>query len=138
MLSFSELNSSVEKYATYAVYSRDGKNDITDEYRIIFVPIYGDYENAVTVDRRPIEITTASQEKEYDGEPLSNGRYYITKGSIVSGHKLNVINSTEITDVGVVYNDIENIDIVDQNGKSVVNNYNIFVVPGELTVLPVS
>ena len=134
VLSFTELNMFVEQYAEYKVYSAKGQN-ISMYYRIIFVP-NGEYDNAITVDMRRIEITTASEEKEYDGKVLSNGGYYITKGSLVNGHTVKVTVYGEIVEEGSVSNEVIYCDIVDSSGNSVMYNYLVTINEGTLTVLP--
>ena len=133
-MSFSELNRSSEMYADFVVLNEAGQ-DITINYKLVFVPL-GDCDYPIRVDAREIEITTASAEKRYDGEPLTNGNYYITRGSLVDGHTIVLSTMGEITEAGSVDNDIEDIVIYDANGRDVTNCYNISAVIGELTVLP--
>ncbi|MDO4176116.1 MAG: InlB B-repeat-containing protein [Bacillota bacterium] len=58
----------------------------------------------VTRVTEPIVITAASQEKTYDGQPLTNGGFTYTQGVLKSGDVLTAEVSGEITDVGTASN----------------------------------
>ena len=133
-MSFSELNRNSSMYADFVVLNEAGQ-DISINYKLVFVPL-GECDYPIRVDPREIEITTASAEKQYDGVPLTNGNYYITRGSLADGHTITLYTMGEITEVGSVDNMVDVIVISDANGRDVTKNYKITVVEGILTVLP--
>src|SRR5690606_18742746 len=85
--------------------------------------------------RLDLVITTASEEKIYDGTPLSNDNWFISSGNLLNEDTIHGVMETVITDVGVVENVI-GITILDANNYNVTNNYNIVYELGTLTILP--
>ena len=117
-------------YSDFAVYDENG-NDVTSNFYVEFT---GD--QFLTVKPRALSLYSASQSKEYDGEPLTNSTVNIVQGSLVKGHTLYAEATGSITDVGSVKNTINLSDIVilDENGKDVTNNYDIKTKEGKLEV----
>ena len=92
--------------------------------------------DVLSVDRRPITISTVSDSKKYDGSPLANGYYWISSGSLAEGHEITVEVTGAITDIGKTENTIGKIVITDKDGNDVTENYNIEKSLGELQILP--
>lgn len=104
-----------------------------------------------TIKTDPIELEfkLRPQEKVYDGTPLelknvswdvpANSDIQLSKGSLISGHSVNVEFTGSQTNVGVSRSDA-NIKIYDENGFNVTNEYTIKVIGDELkvTTKPVS
>ncbi|MGN0819169.1 MAG: hypothetical protein ACI4M6_02060 [Christensenellaceae bacterium] len=89
----------------------------------------------LTVKKKDITITTASDEKFFDGEPLKNEGYSVAEGGLIEGHEISCQSVTEITDVGSVDNVLLP-KITDENEQDITDNYDITFVYGKLTVVP--
>ena len=138
-LSLTDIMRDLEKYIQYTVWDRNNKN-VTSQYKLIlgtpdgntsaYVPIF--------VNKRPLEITSASQSKQDDGSRLSNDQVYISRGSLVDGHRLIAVARGYVDGVGSAFNTIaeEDVKIVDRYGNDVTSFYNISVIPGLLTITP--
>ncbi len=108
-----------------------GTDEVTDLYAITVVA------GKLTVKQREITLTAGSSSKIYDGRPLTNNSYKISKGSLVKGHKLkNVSVSGSQTEIGSSANviDKKSIKITDGKGNEVTKNYKITTATGTLTV----
>lgn len=104
-------------------------HDVTDQYD---VSILGGF---LTVVPRPITVSTPDAEKMYDGKPLSDNTYSITSGSILVGHRFEVVVDASITDVGSVRNAVRKISITEaDSGKDVSMYYDVTLDEGTLTV----
>ena len=101
--------------------------DVTSNYEIDFV--YG----SLTVTKRPITLKTATDQKVYDGTPLSNQNFEIFLGSLALGQSINVLDSSQITNVGILTNEFA-IDIRDGLNVDVSLNYEISFQNGELEI----
>ncbi len=135
-LSLTDINTNIEKYASYKVYK--GGVNVTGEYEIVFdvYPNTDRYYVPITVSRRPIEITASSAEKFYDGKPLTNEGYEITRGTLAPGHKIIALTEGTIVDVGKTDNVIRFVQIIDiATGRDVSSNYDIKKISGKLSVL---
>ena len=137
-LTLTDINENISMYATYKVY-RNGRN-VTSDYTLVFDIFEGTDPSYVpiTVSRRPIELTSATQSKEEDGEPLTNPSVFVSYGSLADGHTLSAVATGYIDSVGVVENivDINSINIFDENGNSVLSNYDIlWINNGTLTIV---
>ena len=139
-LTLTEINKDLERYATYTVY-QNGKN-VTSQYQLIFDTFEGTDPSYVPirVDQRPIEITSASQTRQDNGEPLSNDQVFISQGSLVAGHKLVAKAQGTISGVGTAKNTLtlENVQILDAYGNDVTACYDISIIEGLLTITPPS
>jgi hypothetical protein len=134
-LSLAEINKDLGKYITYSVY-RDGK-DVTEGYIIIFEKL-GDAAASyvpIRVDKRRLEVTTATDSKVYDGKALQNAAVDITKGSLASGHRMEASAIGSIDSVGDTKNSLGRLVIYDEYGNDVTDNYDITVKTGTLTVV---
>lgn len=101
--------------------------DITDNYDITFV--YG----KLTVVPRVVKVTTSSQDRAYDGTPLTNSDYSITEGNFIEGHTPFVQVTGQRTEVGTSKNTAE-LKVYDVEGKDVTSLYDIEITEGDLTV----
>lgn len=90
----------------------------------------------LTVLKRPLTVSTGSAEKVYDGTPLSSNEWQLIDGSLVEGHTLTIECSSSRVYPGVSDNLISDgsAKIVDSEGKSVFDNYEITYDTGTLTV----
>ena len=134
-ITLSDINENIEDFAVYRAY-KDGK-DVTEDCILVFDTFdYGDPSYVpIRVDRRPITVTTASETKVEDGKPLENGNYAITVGTLVEGHILSVKVVGSIDIVGSDRNYIEDVTLTAPDGTDVIENYDITVVLGELTII---
>ncbi len=96
----------------------------------------------LVINPRPINISVGTLEKIYDGEPLSfdkiiyNYQNLTTNTGLINTHIINGDINAEITNVGNVKNEVENL-VITQNsstGVNVTNNYDITLSNGRLTV----
>ena len=94
----------------------------------------------LTVDPRPITVTTASAQKMYDAAPLTANGWYILDGSLelVLDHRISAADPVgSITNVGSAYNGyVGEVRIFSDLDGDVTYNYDITVVEGILTVDP--
>ncbi len=89
----------------------------------------------LTVQPRPIWVETADAVKVYDGTPLTQEKWSVTEGRVVHGHTLIAAVTGSQTNVGESPNAI-NLQIVDEQGQSVLDNYHLYLATGTLTVTP--
>ena len=133
-ITLSEINGDIDTYATYRVY-RDGA-DVTDRFVLVFDVLNQSATYLpIRVDKRVITVTSGSQTKIYDGEPLTNDAVDVSLGKLVDGHYLDAQVSGSIIDVGEQENFIEIIIIRDASGADVTDFYEINLVHGKLTIL---
>ena len=82
------------------IFNEEAGIDVSSNYDINIV---FNTSGTVTIDKRPIYITTGGAEKVYDGKPLSHNEYSIEeecKTFLESlGHKLEVVGTTAVTKV---------------------------------------
>ncbi|MBO5884141.1 MAG: hypothetical protein J6Q78_07020, partial [Clostridia bacterium] len=87
----SMINADINSYLEYRIYQNGV--DVTDEYRLIVADYHsGEDYDVLTVNPRRFEITTESATKQYDGKPLINHNFFVSKGYIAEGHTV-VINN---------------------------------------------
>lgn len=108
------------------IYDENGFN-ITNNYNIIYDL------GTLTVRGLPLTISTASSQKNYDGETLSNSNWSLDSGTLLEGHSLFTIMNSEITYPGEIDNEI-GVTITDQQGKNLTYIYEITYDLGKLTV----
>ena len=89
--------------------------------------------NVIVLTQADIEITTADAYKEYDGTPLSNNGWSLTKGVLGQDHVIEMVFTGSQLDAGSSKNTAD-IRIKTVNGKDVTKNYNITFKPGTLSV----
>ena len=91
----------------------------------------------LTVEKRPLRISTPDCEKVYDASPLSLAEGYTLaeECSLVEGHSLCVVEAPSITQAGSAEN-ILLFAVLDEDGRDVTKNYSVFLDVGTLTVTP--
>ncbi|MBO5262016.1 MAG: hypothetical protein J6B45_03120 [Clostridia bacterium] len=104
-------------------------NDVTDNYGFEFH--YG----KISVLPREVSVKTVTESVVYNGSEYSFGKYDVVSAlNLVKGHQFKIISQTKVTNaVEALENAIE-LDIVDENGNSVVGNYSISYEFGNVTV----
>jgi len=113
----------------YTLRDRNG-NDVTSRYNNVNV-----VNGSLTVYPRPITITAGSATKDYDGDPIRNGTYRISGGSLAPGQRLSNVNVTGAqTEVGSSRNVPSGAVIVNAAGTRVTANYRVTYGAGLLTV----
>lgn len=110
----------------YRITSPTGE-DVTDQYEL-----YNQRE-FLEVTRRPIYVKTGTVSKDYNGEPLSCADFTIEKGSLIEGHEMRVVQSTKLTKVGMVDNELT-FAVYNAAGDDVTGCYAITQNSGTLTV----
>ena len=88
----------------------------------------------LTVDPIPIVIETESDQKIYDGTPLTNENWFFQSGILLANHLLDVNMTSTTTMPGSIYNEVQ-VTILDEMGKDVSEVYQITYDLGILTVL---
>ena len=86
-----------KNYFSYAIRNADGA-DVRRYYLV--TREYGDLE----VYARKITILSGSDEKVYDGTPLTNSTYELTVGELIEGHTLDIVYTGSITEPGFADN----------------------------------
>ena len=89
----------------------------------------------VNITPRPITVTAASDNKVYDGIPLTNSSFSLTSGSLVEGHNLDVNVTGSQINVGSSPN-IPSDAVLLEGEVDVTSNYAIIYVNGQLSVSP--
>ena len=115
-----------------AVIVNEAGSDVTANYDIIYV------NGSLTVAKRAITITAGSDNKYYDGTPLTKDAIVEPVDNLVTGHKVSSVTVTgSQTKVGGHENNIaSNAVISDAGGNDVTGNYDIKYAPGTLKVNP--
>lgn len=88
----------------------------------------------LTVESRPLTVTTADATKLYDGTALSAPSYTITKGELVAGQNISLKFPSQV-DAGAIDN-MPTLYSILEGEKNVTSNYNITWQCGKLTVTP--
>ncbi len=89
----------------------------------------------LNIAQKSLSITTASEQKTYDGSPISKADG-IKHDGLISGHKLSAIGSApSLTDAGTTPN-AQYFEVYDASNAPVTDNYNISYSFGTLTVTP--
>ncbi len=111
------------------VYTR--KNvDVTSLYGVS----YSD-DSRVTINKRPITITTLDFSRVYDStNKIFDTKYLVNEGSLVSGDILYVFTPYE-EDVGTYSNKGEYL-ILSKDNVDVTSSYDVTIIPGEYTITP--
>lgn len=111
---------------------------ITD-YNEQFVTSYYDISfdlGELTVLPRVLNIVTEDAEKTYDGLPLSNPNWTLLSGTTISGHTIQTVMPSTITNPGTKQNLI-GITILDASNQDVTHYYTIETTLGVLEVKPI-
>jgi hypothetical protein len=103
--------------------------------------ISGD-ENALTIQKRPLTLTTKTLTQTYNGTPLTvmtstdnSDKFDVIDGDLALGDRITVASATSLTNVGQVNNMVE-VVIRNGNNQVVTSNYDLNINPGTLTVEP--
>ncbi len=138
ILTLGRINAERDRYVTYTVLDSEGR-DVTSGYMIVFDASYpdGTLYVPITVDKRAVELTAASESKLYDGAELSNPSFALSMGTLAQGHTVTAISRGGITDVGTTVNEIDpvSVSIIDKDGNDVTHNYVITTVGGVLEII---
>lgn len=103
--------------------------DVSALYRVEFLS------GTLKIGGIPLYITTGSAQKEYDGSPLSDTKWEITKGSLEPGDALQVCFQTVCDSVGSADNVLQ-FSIVSADGTDVTYRYDLICDYGTLTLQP--
>jgi hypothetical protein len=89
----------------------------------------------LTITQRPIAITAASKNQEFNGSALTNSQYTITNGTLANNETIDRVTITgSQTSVGSSDNIPSEAVILDAEGKNVTENYIVTYIKGELKV----
>ena len=115
-----------------AIYTKrwGDEYNVTPNYEITYK--YGE----ITITPRPITITTDSDEKTYDGTPLSCESYVLSTGEnegLAPSEREELKNWASITNAGTEKNTVELV-ILDKDGLPTKDNYTLTEDFGKLTV----
>lgn len=103
-----------------------GGNDVTMNYKSI-----GCMNPVIQITRRKLEVRTQNREgTEAEGQ-ISDAGWYISEGSLVPGHRLQVTTMRAQDKVGKT-NNYASVDIFDERGESVIYCYDVKVKSGTL------
>ncbi len=106
----------------------------------------GNFTGSVTriykINPRPVTLTSADDDKVYDGTPLTNSTVTVTEGSFLEGEEPEIQTTGTITNVykkdGVVSSVPNTFEVKEKSGsKYKASNYDITKKEGGLTILPV-
>lgn len=116
---------------TFVVTVEEAGADVTALYSIEYR--YG----TLTVEPRPVSVSTSSATKVYDGEPLTCPQWQIvSETGLIEGHRVErAVLPASQTEAGVSENYVSEIVVTD-GSKDVTNNYAFTYFAGELTVTP--
>lgn len=104
-------------------------NDVNKYYNID-----GTY-GIITIKQIPLNITTASAEKIYDGEPISCAEWSITSGYLLEGDSISVSHPSSLESVGKIENQMQ-FKVTDKNGNDVTSRYALNTKYGTLYISP--
>ena len=110
-------------------YNADGE-DVTALYKFDIKA------GKLTVTPRPLYVTTHGATFVYDGTVHDHTAHDdLAADTLVGDHRLSVVGTTEITDVGTLPNSLV-FAVTDADGGDMTGNYSIMVETGVLTVTP--
>ena len=110
------------------IYDEMSGENVTDCYKIKLYP------SMLTVTPREITVRAGSDEKAYDGTPLTCDIVEMDPGQLIDGHYIYCEINDSQTYPGSCDNLIKSIIIEDSNGNDVTSNYSVEFIPGKLTV----
>ena len=115
-----------ENVVAIDIYS--GGRKVTDNYEISYE--YG----TISVVPLIIVVQTATEERYYNGDALTSTDCTTVGNAIASGHSFQILDSSSITDVGEINNEVFSYKIVDGEGIDVTGNYRVSFSYGSLRV----
>lgn len=104
-------------------------NDVTDQFAVIDEP------GTLTISKRNVTLTAASDQKVYDGNPLTNNSVTVGGDGFATGEGTTYTVSGSQTDVGKSENILVDYQL---NKNTKAGNYNITTEKGALEVTPVT
>ena len=107
-----------------AVVKDAAGEDVTAQFNVNAIP------GTLTITKRNVTFTSASAEKEYDGEPLTNDKVTVSGDGFVNGEGA----SYNVTGSRTLVGTSENSFTYTLNEGTLAENYNITSVLGQLTV----
>lgn len=90
------------------------------------------------VKKRSITITAGTTVQNDNGQTLTNGNVTVTGDNLLEGHRVVTTILGSQTGPGTSLNEITDYDILDKDGKSVKQYYEVEIVNGKLVVVTVS
>ena len=108
------------------IVDHNGK-DASEFYKIIYDL------GSLTVHKRNLTIRTESREKDFDGTPLTSSDWSLYRGTLSTGHSLQVVMDASIIYPGVIQN-TAGVTVVDQKGEDATRFYEIEYLFGELRI----
>lgn len=136
-ISLAEINKNITDHVSFTVF-KNGE-DVTGDYSLVFdIDKDSDpYYVPIKIDKRAIEITSATESKVYDGKPLSNEIVTVTKGSLAEGDTLFATVNGHISEPGEIENVIlpRSVKVMDKDGNDVTKNYSIIIKNGTLSIV---
>lgn len=125
------MNSSAdagEKIFPYEVIVEDlDHNNVSDEYNIIVLN-----PPTINIKRRAIEITTYGNEGRTTDKRVENTDWYISRGTLVSGERIELTMDASQYEIGTSYNTPRYIHVITSGGQDVTDYYKIDIVSGVL------
>lgn len=127
------LNSSITEVGSvdnviYASIVDEDGNDVSYIYEIEKVP------GTLEILAKDLLFETGTDEKVYDGSPLTSNDWQLIFGDIPESHEIVTVMTGTITNPGIVDNDLY-VQILDENGNDVTDEYNIDVNTGTLKII---
>ena len=105
-------------------------NDLTAMYSIEMQP------GTLTVEKQAVKITSASDEKVYDGNPLTNTEFTLDPSYVQNDNANFQVKITgSQTLLGTSKNTVSSYIVLDKDNIDITDNYDITVVEGELRVV---
>lgn len=104
-------------------------NDVSDQFKITY-----DF-GTLSVYPCRLTVSTPGHEKIYDGTPLIDETYTLDEGKIPGGHVMDIRVKGKQTTVGESENSV-NLNILDENGNDVTDQFRITYRLGVLKVTP--
>jgi uncharacterized protein YnzC (UPF0291/DUF896 family) len=136
-ISLAEINKNITDHVSFTVF-KNGE-DVTGDYSLVFdIDKDSDpYYVPIKIDKRAIELTSATESKVYDGKPLSNEIVTVTKGSLAEGDTLFATVNGHISEPGEIENVIlpRSVKVMDKDGNDVTKNYSIIIKNGTLSIV---
>ncbi|MCQ2546296.1 MAG: InlB B-repeat-containing protein, partial [Clostridia bacterium] len=107
----------------------DGNNDVTGNYEIVAEKVKG----TLTIEKRDVTITSATDSKTYDGSALTKNEVTVTGDGFIEGEGYTTEFTGTQTEVGTSDNEFT----YELKDGTKAGNYNIVVEKGKLSVTPV-
>jgi hypothetical protein len=112
----------------FTILNNEGKN-LTFNYNLLITL------GKLVINPVRLKIQTGSATKNYDGTPLTCEDYFVISGDLISGHYMEFISSSTITDIGNTRN-YGAVQIYDASGNKInSSNYSIEYTYGVLRIV---